>query len=846
MANSLQILITTPRENQEFPVRTDFQVKGSAVGTSGSEPHPIVAVTVRLDDDPPIDADLMPQGNMASKFSVTLRLKFSGEHKIIITATDDIDRVVKKVITVSTIGAKHCEANLPWRNYSNTQAVVPYSTCSPRSLEGLIAITREAEAAQKHVHAFGSKWAFSDCAVTSDYAINTQFLARQLNTVQQALLPDQPLKFFHVEAGITIRNLYNSLRISGLALETMGGASGQALAGAISTGTHGGDKFMAPLADSVLAIHFIGIGGTQYWIEPSVGITDPERLKSLVVPDVDPQNIIYDDATFNACLVSVGCMGVIYSAVLRVRDQYDLVETTVETTWREFQENAANYLDDTEKRFLQVILNPYTFNEENLCRVSTRHEATASEPATRPVGDTQAAVKNMIFDMALPDAIATIIHTLCADPDLSDEAKLAQIVNRILENAPQYRETLISHYWAILATRWPLGTFQGLSFSVMDIGYSDAIPASQPGYSFEMHFPAMYENGTLGFARFINAVIDTVNAATKTFFTGYISLRFTGPTRAYLGMQQWKQTCTVEISTLQDIKDLHPLLVQLYQIGIESGGFPHWGQQLDLGVQSYGNIYPNYSQWRLIYKKMSNYFAIRTFENALSQRWQLTTPSQVLFDNPVAYYTFDEVRGALTVSDLSGNANHGAVSPTGVILGITGRENWEKAVYFQSGRIVVSNSFSLNPAHITLEAWIYWLGNAGTSTQQRIVEKSRYIGGEASQYGLSILADGKIMFELQVNTADLSLASASAVAAGTYVHLAVTYDGSFMRIYFNGILDIEQTLTSSGDLSSNSTSLSIGNQIDRDRAFIGLIDEVAIYDKALSIERINAHIGFQL
>jgi hypothetical protein len=49
----------------------------------------------------------------------------------------------------------------------------------------------------------------------------------------------------------------------GLVLETMGGSSGQTLAGAISTGTHGGDIFMGPLADCVLAIHLVGAGGTQ-------------------------------------------------------------------------------------------------------------------------------------------------------------------------------------------------------------------------------------------------------------------------------------------------------------------------------------------------------------------------------------------------------------------------------------------------------------------------------------------------------------------------------------------------------------------------------------------------------
>jgi hypothetical protein len=66
---------------------------------------------------------------------------------------------------------------------------------------------------------------------------------------------------------------------------------------------------MPPLADSVLALHLVGTGGTQYWIEPSPGITDPALLQKFVVPDIDAQNIIYDNATFNACLVSLGCMG---------------------------------------------------------------------------------------------------------------------------------------------------------------------------------------------------------------------------------------------------------------------------------------------------------------------------------------------------------------------------------------------------------------------------------------------------------------------------------------------------------------------------------------------------------
>jgi hypothetical protein len=142
----------------------------------------------------------------------------------------------------------------------------------------------------------------------------------------------------------------------------------------------------------------------------------------------------------------------------------------------------------------------------------------------------------------------------------------------------------------------------------------------------ELHFRAIENDGSPGFSEFVDAVIATVNAATETFFAGYVSLRFTGPTRASLGMQQWDPTCTVEISTVQGVRGLRELLAKLYDLGFERGGLPHWGQLLDMGVQGHVSLYPRYAQWRGIYARMSNGFTVRTFENGLSSRWKLTTP----------------------------------------------------------------------------------------------------------------------------------------------------------------------------------------------------------------------------
>ncbi len=145
-----------------------------------------------------------------------------------------------------------------------------------------------------------------------------------------------------------------------------------------------------------------------------------------------------------------------------------------------------------------------------------------------------------------------------------------------------------------------------------------------------MFFPATgTQPGSPPWADFVNFVIGTINAATTTFLTGYIGLRFMGQTRAWLGMQQWPQTCSVEISTLGGVVGELDLLTNILDNVYHFGGLPHWGQILDPNIAnnpSAGQFYAKYSLWRDIYGNLSNNFTTRTFENALSVRAKLTTP----------------------------------------------------------------------------------------------------------------------------------------------------------------------------------------------------------------------------
>jgi len=76
--------------------------------------------------------------------------------------------------------------------------------------------------------------------------------------------------------------------------------------------------------------------------------------------------------------------------------------------------------------------------------------------------------------------------------------------------------------------------------------------------------------------------------------------------------------------------------------------------------------------------------------------------------------------------------------------------------------------------------------------------------------------------------------------ADQWYHIAATYDGAEMRIYINGVS--AGTLPISLQIETNSSPLCIGNNCG-DEFFNGLIDEVAIYNTALSPIEVLYHYG---
>src|SRR5206468_2316498 len=77
-----------------------------------------------------------------------------------------------------------------------------------------------------------------------------------------------------------------------------------------------------------------------------------------------------------------------------------------------------------------------------------------------------------------------------------------------------------------------------------------------------------------------------------------------------------------------------------------------------------------------------------------------------------------------------------------------------------------------------------------------------------------------------------ALNGTAAVPTGVWTHLAASYDGTTLRLYVNGA-QVSQSAVS-GSIAASSSPLRIGGNAIWGEYFTGLIDEVRVYNRALS------------
>ncbi|MEN6575067.1 MAG: LamG-like jellyroll fold domain-containing protein [Phycisphaerales bacterium] len=206
----------------------------------------------------------------------------------------------------------------------------------------------------------------------------------------------------------------------------------------------------------------------------------------------------------------------------------------------------------------------------------------------------------------------------------------------------------------------------------------------------------------------------------------------------------------------------------------------------------------------------------------------------------IAYYPFSEGQGTATI-DATGNGNNGTLS-SGVawVAGVKGG-----AVQFDTAgeRIVIG---AIDPSAgtnaMTLAAWIKWEGQNHTIAQQGIIGKR--LGwsttGDTIKWFWQTNPAGDLLFRADYNGGGTSFGWGNALLvpyANEWAHVAVTWKNGPTVQYIDG----EQVST--GDVTfreaANATPVTIGCvDSTNTETFVGVIDEVRIYDMALTADGI--------
>ena len=173
----------------------------------------------------------------------------------------------------------------------------------------------------KRLRAYGSAWSLSKCGVTDHELVNTAALTIGLRPADAHFDPAYPVanrdKVRFLECGVSIAMVNEYLYGEKLSLKASGSNSGQALAGVVSTGTHGSAFKFGACQDFVVGLHLVVGPNKHVYLQ---------RASSPVVnqswANAFGATLVSDDAQFNSALVSFGSFGIIHGLMIEARDRF--------------------------------------------------------------------------------------------------------------------------------------------------------------------------------------------------------------------------------------------------------------------------------------------------------------------------------------------------------------------------------------------------------------------------------------------------------------------------------------------------------------------------------------------
>jgi hypothetical protein len=219
---------------------------------------------------------------------------------------------------------------------------------------------------------------------------------------------------------------------------------------------------------------------------------------------------------------------------------------------------------------------------------------------------------------------------------------------------------------------------------------------------------------------------------------------------------------------------------------------------------------------------------------AAGAAWHAAAPAAAAGTGLVAAYSFDEGSGSV-VGDSSGNGNAGSASGTAWAAGKYGN-----ALSFNgtSSFVSVPDSSSLDlTSGMTLEAWVN-PSALGTAWRTAVLKEQ----SPPSELTYALYANTDTTQPAgNVFSGTDQFTSGGSIPLNAWSFLAATYDGSTLRLYVNGTE--VGNLPIAGSILASTGPLRIGGNTVWREWFKGSIDDVRVYDRALSAAEVQSDMG---
>jgi hypothetical protein len=298
------------------------------------------------------------------------------------------------------------------------------------------------------------------------------------------------------------------------------------------------------------------------------------------------RRLVQEDETFRAVVCGMGCMGLMHSLVIDVREKFWLNEVRTLDTWEDLRDRLTPDQVLGEGDHYELFLNPYP-GVKGKHRVLVTRRRDCPEPVDQP-----------------PDKLMR--HPLI---EIQSSWWITGLLLRLLA---RHAPSLVASRFDGLLDDMTDDGYANVSYKVFNIGEANNLPA----YSMELGV-ALKDGRHIECINRLLEIASERRAEDRLHHTSPIALRFVAPSDAYASMMYERATMMIELIMIDGTRGGYELLAGYEQRLADLDVRPHWGQVNWLTAQRVEGLYPRWPAWLDAHRVLN---ASSVFDSPFSQR----------------------------------------------------------------------------------------------------------------------------------------------------------------------------------------------------------------------------------